>query len=336
MRQCALGSATVTAIGCGDVWLKGSAARGLDGRDVERSLHEALDLGLSLVDVHDEEDAERLVADAVRALRVRDRVTTALRIPLVPELPAGPPRDGLVDRLPAKYLVERVERTLRATRSDVLPLVQLPLRAAWRTSKAWAELAGTCERLVREGKVLQWGALLDDPEATDLVAEPWLAAIAIRYSLCDRALEPLIAAAVTHKRTVLARAPLGGGALTGRLGPGVKLAIHDDRRALSPKALERISVIAATLAPLVSHEPPAARASEPAKEALDRGTRPAHVEASTVAELALRFVIDRDVIALPRLHRREHLGEAVLAASAPPLTPGLVQRLLDADLAVSG
>jgi aryl-alcohol dehydrogenase-like predicted oxidoreductase len=118
------------------------------------------------------------------------------------------------------------------------------------------------------------------------------------------------------------------------IGPGVKLALHDDRRALSPAAFERIAEVAATLAPLVRREPPAARSCEPAKEMLERGKRPNFVEANTVAELALRFVIDRDAIAMPRMHRREHLGEALVAAGATSLTPELMTRLLDANLAL--
>jgi len=336
VRQRALGAATVTAIGCGDVSLATAGARGIAGRDVERALHEALDLGLSVVDVHDEEAAELLVASAVRSLRLRDRVVIATRIPLVAELPWQKKRDLLPERLPARYLQERVESTLRTTRLDALPLVQLPLHTTWKASSAWPELAGTCQRLVREGKVLAWGAILDELEEPTLVDEPWLAAIAMTFSLCERRLEPLLAAATARKLAVLARAPLGGGALTGLLGPGVKLALHDDRRALDAATLDRIAVIAATLAPLVRREPPSARTCDPARAILERGQRPAHVECTTLAELALRFVIDREAIALPRLHRREHLGEALVAASAPPLAPDLLARLVDEKLAIAG
>jgi hypothetical protein len=58
------------------------------------------------------------------------------------------------------------------------------------------------------------------------------------------------------------------------------------------------------------------------------------VECSDVAELALRWAIDRvpgGGIALPRLHRG-HVAAAVAAASAPPLSRDLLARLADLDI----
>ncbi|HVK86114.1 MAG TPA: aldo/keto reductase, partial [Kofleriaceae bacterium] len=165
MRQQRLAGREVSAIGCGDMSLAIAASRGVDSREVERSLHHALELGLTLVDVHAEPDAERLVGDALPSPRLRDRVVVVTTVPALTARAGAPQRDVLPERLPAGYLVERVEATLRSTRFDTLPLVQLPLRPAWRTSSAWPELAGTCARLVREGKVLAWGAIVDDVPA---------------------------------------------------------------------------------------------------------------------------------------------------------------------------
>lgn len=327
MRQRQLDEATpVTAIGCGDVRLATAAARGVDARDLVHALHHALELGVTFVDVAEEPDAEQLCGDAIRTLRLRDTVVLAVRVPPVPPQPGRPQRDVLLERLPARYVQERVEATLRATRLDVLPLVQLPLRPAWRSSPAWAELAGTCARLVREGKALRWAVFLADATDAEAAAtfagDPWLTAISAPYSACTRAAAPLL----DTRLALLARAPLAGGALAGMLGPGVRLAPHDDRRVLDDAVLERIAVAAATLAPLVKHEPPAARSCEAAKAALERARRGPDVEATTLAELALRYVCDR-AIALPRLHRHEHLAETIAAASAPPLSPALRERI---------
>lgn len=345
MRQQQLGEQSVTRVGCGDVRLATAAARNVDAREVERAVHAALELGITLVEAADEEAAERVCGDAVRALRLRDRVVVACRVPELPPRPGAPRRDLLPERLPPAYLQQRIEASLRATRLDALPLAQLPLRAAWRTSPAWPELAGTCARLVREGKVLAWGALCAggaDAEAdAELAAEPWLASISIPYSLCEPAADPVLAAASSAPasppagspdarataKAILARRPLAGGALAGGLGPGASLPPNDDRRALDDPALERIAILAAKLAPLVEREPPAARACDAARAVLERGRRPPHVEALTLAELALRFVLDRGAIALPRLHRAEHLAEAIAAAAAPPLSPALLERL---------
>jgi aryl-alcohol dehydrogenase-like predicted oxidoreductase len=317
----------VTVVGCGDVSLTIAANRGIDAREVDRTLQHAIELGLTLVDVHPEADAERLTGEAIRTQRARDRVVVAVTIPHTPPRPGHPRRDVLPELLPARYVQEAVEAALRTTRLDALPLAQLPLLAKWRASTAWPELAGTCARLTREGKVVAWGARLDDLDeaALGFTTETWFAALSVVFNLLDRRAEPLLAAA---KVPVLARQPLAGGALTGNVGPGMKLPPRDDRSELPVADLERAAVAAARLACEVHTEPPAARSCDAAREALERGRRPDHLEATTVAELALRFVIDRGAIAIPRLHRHEHVLPAVIAASAAPLTPALLKRIV--------
>jgi aryl-alcohol dehydrogenase-like predicted oxidoreductase len=320
VKQRALGTIQVTAIGCGDVSVEVAAARGVDVRDVEHAVHHALELGITLLDVAAEDAAERLCGEAVRTLRLRDQAVVATRVPEVAPRPGVPQRDLLLERLPVAYVQQRVEASLRTTRLEVLPLVLVPVRAAWRDSPAWPELAGTCARLVREGKVQQWGAIADEA-----LGEPWLIAQQLVYSVCEHAADALVEAAAP---VVLARRPLAGGGLAGSLGPGALLAPRDDRRALSPAQLEQLAVGMGHTAPLVEREPAAARSCDAARAALERGVRPPHVEAITAAELALRFVIDRGAIALPRLHRRDHVAEAIAAASAPPLSPELRDRLV--------
>ena len=310
----------VPAVGAGEVSLARAAARGIAAEDAVRALHAALDAGLLVIDVAAEEDAERAAGDAVRSLHLRDRAIVTCRVPAIASA-----RDLV------RAVQPRVEASLRATRLDALPLALLPLRPAWREASAWAELRGTCARLVREGKVQRWGAILDGVDgAQDLLGDDWLVALAIPLSACERAAEPLVAAAAEKHVAVLARRPLAGGALAGSLGPGVPLPPNDDRRALDPAALERIAAGVARLAAFTKRQPLAARSCDAARAQLERNPRIAELDCLTVAELALRFVIDRGAIALPRLHRREHLAEAISAASAPPLsTPERIFSTLD-------
>jgi aryl-alcohol dehydrogenase-like predicted oxidoreductase len=374
----------VPAVGAGDVSLARAAARAVDASEVRRALEGTLEAGLALLDVADEDDAERLVGEVVRGLRARDRAIVATRVPaLIPATTLHAPR--LDERLPARYVQARVEASLRATRLDGLPLAQLELREEWRSSPAWPELRETCVRLVREGKVLRWGALVDEgfeavdvelpapmpppppaaaevarspgglllvstlddalavaaaqaptappppppaatapagerpPRVAALLGESWLCALSVPLSLCERAGQSLLAPAAAHRVAVLARRPLAGGGLAGALGPGVALPRGDDRRTLDLAELERVAVAAAKLAALVRREPPAARSCEAARAQLERNPR-LERECDTVAELALRVWIDRGAIALPRLHRFGHVAEAVLAASAAPLS----------------
>ena len=352
MRTRRIGATTVTAVGSGELSLATSAARGVPARELEHAVHEAIGLGITVLDVTADADSERLAGQAVRAQRARDRVVVAARVPLLDPRPGAPRRDTLRERLPPAYLQDRIEAALRATRLEALPLAQLALLPAWTSSPAWPELVGTCARLVREGKVLAWGAWLDelpaptdpaapanaanaaDPALAALAAEPWLAALSVVYHLCDRRAEPLLSAAAARELAVLARHPLAGGALAGSLGPGVKLPPRDDRNHLDGATLERIAVGVARLAGLVKREPPAARSSDAAREIAERAARarPAHLECSDLADLALRFVLDRGAIALPRLHRPAHLVPALAAAAAPALSADLaaeIDRILD-------
>ena len=344
--------------GAGDVSPTRGAGGGLDAGDVTRALHAAIEHGIDLVETAPEDDTERLVGDAIRAFRAHDRILVATRIPAIAERAGAPTRDVLPERLPARYIQDRVEAALRATRLEVLPLAQLELRPSHRSSSAWPELVGTCARLVREGKVLAWGAFVDhvvaddappapppsrgdemfligvptrapaapvaNPDATArLLDEPWLASINAPFNLCERAAETLIAPAREKSIAILARRPLAGGALAGELGPGMKLKVADDRRTLDASTLERIAVGVARLAALTRREPPAARSCDAAKMQLERNVRPEAVEAQTVAELALRYVLDRGAIAMPRLHRADHVADALAVTAARPLANDL-------------
>jgi len=373
----------VSAVGVGEFGLATADARGV--LDIERTLHHALASNLSLVEVADEEGAERMVGDAVRVLRLRDTTMVATQIPAL----AARARDGLTERLPPGHVQQRVEASLRATKFEALPLAMISLSTAWLASPAWPELAGTLAKLTREGKVRRWGVHLDlaaaeregrlaDELATALTLRDPFCAISIAFSACDRRGVPLLegsARPVAPKQPrprstglivsladldddmlladpqlaalagripstpaepgepirslpILAREPLAGGALAGTLGPGMKLSPRDDRHAIDAAMLERIAVAVATLAMLTREEPPAARSCEVARTTFERGRRPDHVEARTLAELALRFVLDRGAIAMPRLHRREHVGTAMAAIIAPPLSAAVHERLL--------
>jgi aryl-alcohol dehydrogenase-like predicted oxidoreductase len=384
VRLVQLADRLVPAVGCGEVCLATSALRGVDEREVGRALHDALARGVAVVEVAAEAGAERVCGDAVRGLRLADRVVVACRVPA--RLPLGPgpreppataPAAALLAHLPPAHVQACVEASLRASRLEVVPLALLALDPRWLAAPAWPELVAACARLVREGKVLSFGARLQasalaaaapiaarSPPAvpaglrpgslvvtledaiaavppavaapaalhpvTALAGEPWLAAIAAPFHLCDRRAAALVGGAAGARRpALLARAPLAGGALAGRLGPGAPLAPADDRRALSARTLERIAVGCAELAPLVAREPAAARSCDAARAVLERGARPPAVEAATLAELALRYALDRGALVLPRLHRAgpAHLDEALAAGGARPLSAGLSARL---------
>lgn len=165
-----------------------------------------------------------------------------------------------------------------------------------------------------------------------LASQPWLSGLHVELSLCARAALPALVHLATSAPhlAILAARPLAGGALAGNLGVGVTLRPRDDRgAALTPTALERISVGLAELAAFTRDTPQGARSCDAGLARLAQRPRVEPLEARTVAELALRFAIDAipAAIALPRLHRRDLLGPAVACAGAPPLSRDLLDRL---------
>jgi aryl-alcohol dehydrogenase-like predicted oxidoreductase len=156
--------------------------------------------------------------------------------------------------------------------------------------------------------------------------EPWLATLAVEVSMCRGDAFALLAAAA-GKKPVLALHPLEGGALAGTLGPGASLAPLDDRRALTPAQLEAIAVGVAKLSSRVKREPPTARASAAARTITDSAQRPPNVMVTTLAELALRYVIDRGAVAMPRIHTGEALGELIACGNSEPLPKALIAKI---------
>jgi len=179
---------TVAALGFG--------GRGLD-RDRQRVLFAALDGGVDLVDVSPQwGDSEALAGEAIRELRLRDRAVLATRAPA-----------------DLRGLQRSVEASLRATRLDVLPLVQLPdWTDAHRDARDWLELLDALHRLVREGKVLWWGVVAPEPRrCVATLDEPWLTSVQTRFHLQDRRAAAIVAQASEKQVSLLACSPLDGG-----------------------------------------------------------------------------------------------------------------------------
>lgn len=315
-------------VGLGEVSFALAEKRGVDHQTVERIVSHAIELGLDHVEVDRDLDVERRVGAIVKSLRARDRVTVATRLATAEHAAADA---ELARQIPFRTMKIQVDDMLRASQLEVLPLVYVPLRTGWETVSAWHELVGTCAQLVTAGKVLAWGARLDDPDVAGaaLLGAPFATA-SIVYSLCSREAEPLIAAIAAKQLAVHVRRPLAGGALGGNLAPGVALARLDDRRLLDEPELEAIAVGVAKLAALVSHEPPAVKSCDAAQAARAQQPRPDNVACKTVGELALRWAIGAPGITrvLPRVHQREHLAELVACEIAAPL-PGRMRAWLD-------
>jgi aryl-alcohol dehydrogenase-like predicted oxidoreductase len=174
----------------------GFGGRGLD-RDRQRILLAALDGGVDLVDVSPQwGDSEALAGEAIRELRLRDRAVLATRAPA-----------------DLRALQRSVEASLRATRLDVLPLVQLlDWTDARRDARDHPELVDVASRLVREGKVLWWGVVAPEPRrCVATLDDPWISSVQTRFHLQDRRAVAILPLVEAKKVALLTCSPLDGG-----------------------------------------------------------------------------------------------------------------------------
>jgi aryl-alcohol dehydrogenase-like predicted oxidoreductase len=332
---------------------RGFTCAGFDASDARRIVSHAIERGVDLIDAWREPELERAVGDAVRDLRARDRVVVATKVaPLRPhgsaveadigtEL-AGEDRPSATRALhrvfPAGHVQDQVERALRASRLEVLPVAVLHAWFdTWLDDTAWPELRGALERLVREGKVLHWG-VADAGGGPDGVvralAEPVLAIVVTEYNLFERGPDAaLFAAARAHDTGVIVRTPLADGALGGDLAAGATFPATDPRAAtLTAERLAEVAVRLARLAAHVAETPPAARSTDPAREALEAAEaarRGAELEARTIAELALRFALANAAggAVVAGMRAREHVDANLAASDGRALSAALLEQL---------
>lgn len=304
----------VSAIGFGAWGLSGELWRDGDPERGRRALYLALESGITFVDtalVYGRGESERIVGEVVRALRARDTVVVASKVP--PADDRWPPRPGsALERVfPDGHVTRSVEQSLRNLRLEAIPIAQLHVWLdEWLDGSYWPALRGCMERLVREGKVLHWGISANDhAPATALRAldEPIIETVQVIYNLFDRgAEEALFARAAERSVGVIARCPLDEGALTGAIGPESRfppgdfrsLYFKDDRPAQVAHRVDR-------LRPLLGDE------------------------ARTLAELALRFSLSRPEVStvIAGMRKVEHVRSNVAVADGRRLTGRLLEEL---------
>ncbi|CAM2914843.1 aldo/keto reductase [Komagataeibacter xylinus] len=206
-------------------WMWGGA----DDRNAIATIHEALDLGITLVDtapVYGFGHSEEIVGQALAGRR--DRVAIATKVGLDWKDDHKPFRNSS----PARIRKE-IEDSLRRLRTDYIDLYQVH----WPDSAVpMEETARTLEALVREGKVLALGVSnfsIAQMEAFGQFAP--LCAVQPPYNLFERAMEhDILPYARQHDLAILAYGPLCRGLLSGKMTAETKFGA-DDLRSADPK-----------------------------------------------------------------------------------------------------
>jgi aryl-alcohol dehydrogenase-like predicted oxidoreductase len=290
VRQLGTSGLTVSAIGLGCMGMSQSYGQPDDEESI-RTIHRALDLGVTLVDTADAYGKganERLIGQAIRTRR--HEVVLASKFGLVPP-PAGGPATA-VDARP-----ERVrgccEASLQRLGVDTIDLYYLH-----RIDPAVPveETVGAMSDLVREGKVRYLG--LSEAGAQSLrraYATHPIAALQSEYSLWTREPERTVLPVCRELEIgFVPFSPLGRGSLTGTVRDLTAFAENDVRRKMprfEPENFRRNTMLANQLESM------------------------ARAKGCSTAQLALAWLLTKgpDIVPIPGTKRARYIEENAAA-----------------------
>jgi aryl-alcohol dehydrogenase-like predicted oxidoreductase len=313
-RQLGAGGLTVSALGLGCMGLVDGYYGDVSEEQATATVHDALELGITLFDTADSYGAGESERRLGRGLGSRrDEVVIATKFGLV--LGADP--DGrVVDGRP-ENVRRRAEASLRRLGTDVIDLYQLH---RVDPEVAIEETVGAMADLVTAGQVRYLG--LSEAGAGALrraAAVSELASVQSEYSIFERGIEAEVFAECQRLGLgLLAFAPLGKGLLTGALQQVQSFGPDDLRSRLPRLGGDNLAANQRLVAAIEA-------------QANGLGIRP--------GQLALAWLLARapTVVPIPGTRRRAHLAENVAAAELDLSSDALtdLDRLL-AESAVVG
>ncbi|MER5527674.1 aldo/keto reductase [Streptomyces sp. NPDC002677] len=215
MKHISLGGLDVSRIGLGAMTMSGTytTGGGLDDTESIRTIHRALDLGVTHIDtaeIYGPFHSEEIVGEAIKGRR--DDVVVATKFGLVSHAGGGP---GVVDSSPANVKAA-VEGSLKRLGTDHIDLYY---QHRVDRSTPIEETIGALAELVAEGKVLHIGLSEAGPETIRRAhAVHPVAALQTEYSLWTRDVEDEILPLLRELGIgFVPYSPLGHGLLTGQI-----------------------------------------------------------------------------------------------------------------------
>ena len=207
-RQLGRSGPSVPVIGFG-AWPIGGGMGSIDESQAIKTLHHALDHGVTLIDTAEAyRTSEEVIGRALAAWSgTRDQVFLATKV--------------RSDDLSTGHVVEAVERSLRVLGVETIDLLQAH---GWDPGHPIEETVDAFERLVQAGKVRFVGVSnFDVPHMQAAWDRRPFQSLQPRYNLLDREIESAILPyCVRQGIGVLAHSPLAKGLLTGRYRAGAR------------------------------------------------------------------------------------------------------------------
>ncbi|MER7181692.1 aldo/keto reductase [Streptomyces hyaluromycini] len=232
MKHISLGGLDVSRIGLGAMTMAGTytTGGGLDDAESIRTIHRALDLGVTHIDtaeIYGPFHSEEIVGKAIKGRR--DNVVVATKFGLVSHAGDGP---GVIDSSPGNVKVA-VEGSLKRLGTDHIDLYY---QHRVDRSTPIEETIGALAELVAEGKVRHIGLSEAGPETIRRAhAVHPVAALQTEYSLWTRDVEDEILPLLRELGIgFVPYSPLGHGLLTGQIRTVDDFA-DDDWRKTNPR-----------------------------------------------------------------------------------------------------
>ena len=284
-------------------WGIGGDWGSVDDAESLAALHQALDLGVNLIDtadVYGDGRSERLVAKVLRD-RPGERIYVATKAGrrLSPHVAEGYNRENLT---------AFVERSLRNLGVDAIDLLQLhcpPTEVYYRP-----ELFGALDELVAAGKLRFYGVSVEKvEEALKAIAYPNVQTVQIIFNMFrHRPAELFFSEAQRRRVGILARVPLASGLLTGKMRPDTPFEDSDHR---NYNRFGQAFDVGETFSG-VPYEVGLAAAEE---------LRSLVPVGATMAQMALRWILSFDAVAcaIPGAKRPSQAADNVAASDLPPL-----------------
>lgn len=299
----------VSEIGYG-MWGMGGW-KGSDDRQSERSLDLAVENGVNFFDTawgYGEGHSERLLGALLRR-HPGVKLYTASKIPPANfKWPARPEYD-FEDSYPASHIREYTEKTLRNLGVERIDLMQLHTwDDHWAPREEWQRVV---EDLKREGKVAAMGISMNrwEPEnGLEALKTGLLDAVQVIYNIFDQAPEDqLFPFCEAQGIGVIARVPFDEGTLTGNI----------TRDTVFPEGDWRATYFV----------PENLRASADRADRL----RPLVPEGMTMAEMALRFILENKTVGtvIPGMRKAAHVLANTGTSDGQGLSPALMESLRD-------
>jgi aryl-alcohol dehydrogenase-like predicted oxidoreductase len=216
----------VPAIGFG-AWPIGGGMGAVDEADAIRTIHAAIDSGITLLDTAQAYRASEEILGRALVGRPRESVFLATKV-------SSPYSRG--------HVRQAMENSLRALRTEYVDLYQVHW---WNPAYPIGETMEAMESLRQEGKTRYLGVSnFSVPQMEEALRVARFHSLQPRYNLLDRSIEHEILPFCEREGIgILAHSPLAKGMLTGKYGPGHAFAEDDERSRMSEFGEARLRAV---------------------------------------------------------------------------------------------